>query len=199
MLRIKFKYRDRFNYPNWSTQSCTVESLDECIRIYDLGVDCEYEIISIKECKKEDNMKDLCIKRLKSLEAKGMLHVVTEEFKEGIINFSERQTTLDGQPIGALYWCNEAGGCPQFVIDKINELNASGHMVYHVTHEFTEFGELWDFLIVTEDESKDPGFFDAEFENGIAFAYVMNVSDDYMSEFGSIIIDTALGGVIRIR
>lgn len=51
MLLITFKYRDKSNYPNWSTQSCTVSSVEECKRIYGLGTDpdCEYEIISVEE------------------------------------------------------------------------------------------------------------------------------------------------------
>lgn len=48
MLEVKFRYRDRLNYPNWSEQSCIVSSLEECRRIYGLGVDCEYEILSVK-------------------------------------------------------------------------------------------------------------------------------------------------------
>lgn len=51
MLRITFKYADAMSNWEWRTQSCTVESVEECIRIYGLGTDCEYEIISVEEVK----------------------------------------------------------------------------------------------------------------------------------------------------
>lgn len=49
MLRIDFKYRDNLSNWEWRKQSCTVSSVEECIKLYGLGVDCDYEIISIKE------------------------------------------------------------------------------------------------------------------------------------------------------
>lgn len=49
MLEIEFEYRDRYTNGKWNRQSCQVSSVAECKRIYGLGVDCEYRIISIKE------------------------------------------------------------------------------------------------------------------------------------------------------
>jgi hypothetical protein len=49
MFKIKFKYRDKYNRPNWSQQECTMSSVEECIEFYGLGVDCEYEIISVEK------------------------------------------------------------------------------------------------------------------------------------------------------
>ena len=49
MLKIQFEYRDDLCYPKWNTQECIVRSLEECKRIYGLGVDCEYRIISVKK------------------------------------------------------------------------------------------------------------------------------------------------------
>ena len=51
MLKIKFEYRDKHCYPKWNTQECTVSSVAECKRVYGLGVDCEYRILSIEEVK----------------------------------------------------------------------------------------------------------------------------------------------------
>ena len=48
MVKIKFRYRDDYNYPNWSEQECVVESVKECIEIYGLN-ECQYEIISVEE------------------------------------------------------------------------------------------------------------------------------------------------------
>lgn len=51
MLHIKFKYRDSLSNWQWQEQECVVSSIEECKRIYGLGVDCEYHIISVREVK----------------------------------------------------------------------------------------------------------------------------------------------------
>jgi hypothetical protein len=53
MLKIKFKYRDKYSNWEWREQTCTVSSIEECKRIYNLGVDCDYEIISVEKITKE--------------------------------------------------------------------------------------------------------------------------------------------------
>ena len=49
MVEVTFKYRDDYSRGNWNTQNCIVSSVEECKKIYGLGVDCEYKIISVKE------------------------------------------------------------------------------------------------------------------------------------------------------
>lgn len=49
MIRVDFKYRDKYNKPKWSYQSCVVTTVEECKKIYGLGVDCEYEILRVTE------------------------------------------------------------------------------------------------------------------------------------------------------
>lgn len=49
MLKIKFRYRDDYTNSECREQECIVKSVKECKEIYGLGIDCEYEIISIKE------------------------------------------------------------------------------------------------------------------------------------------------------
>ena len=52
MKHITFRYADAMSNYEWRTQHCTVESIEECIRIYGLNEpDVEYEIISIEEIK----------------------------------------------------------------------------------------------------------------------------------------------------
>lgn len=53
MLHIKFKYKDDYSNGKWNEQECYVSSLRECIKIYGLGDDCEYEIISVEKVEKE--------------------------------------------------------------------------------------------------------------------------------------------------
>ena len=49
MKEITFKYADIYSDWQWRTQHCTAESVEECIRIYGLGTDCDYEIVEVKE------------------------------------------------------------------------------------------------------------------------------------------------------
>ena len=49
MKEITFRYADAMSNWEWRIQHCIVESVDECIRIYGLGIDCEYEILEVKE------------------------------------------------------------------------------------------------------------------------------------------------------
>jgi hypothetical protein len=51
MVDIEFEYRDDYSRGKWNRQSCRVRSVEECKRIYGLGIDCEYRIISVKEVK----------------------------------------------------------------------------------------------------------------------------------------------------
>ena len=51
MKEITFRYADELSNWQWRTQHCVVESVEECIRVYGLGVDCEYEILEVKEKK----------------------------------------------------------------------------------------------------------------------------------------------------
>ena len=49
MLKIKFEYADAMSNWEWREQECVVSSVAECKRIYGLGIDCEYRIISIEK------------------------------------------------------------------------------------------------------------------------------------------------------
>ena len=49
MLKIKFRYCDARSNWQWREQTCVVGSVAECIRIYGLGIDCEYNILNVKE------------------------------------------------------------------------------------------------------------------------------------------------------
>ena len=47
MLKIEFEYRDVYSNWEWRKQSCTMSSVEECKKVYGLGVDCDYRIISV--------------------------------------------------------------------------------------------------------------------------------------------------------
>lgn len=70
--------------------------------------------------------------------------------------------------------------------------------VYAITHEFTEFGECYSFLIVTDYPEELDHLVCSEGNNHYAFAYVWNKTDDWCSEFGTIGVKSFGGGITRI-
>ena len=49
MVKVVFEYMDRYTYGEWRKQKSIVESVEECKKIYGLGIDCDYRIISVEE------------------------------------------------------------------------------------------------------------------------------------------------------
>ena len=72
-----------------------------------------------------------------------------------------------------------------------------GCKVYAITHEYTEFGELYDFLIVTKYKEEWNTLVDGKNGRYRAFAYVWNKDIEEFSEFGSIGIQSFGGGIRR--
>ena len=110
----------------------------------------------------------------------------------------DKYVTMFEPPFGAGYWTWQYDD----ITNKINEIEASGDkLVYAVTHEFTEFGEIYDFLIVTNEESEWPYEFSEYNTNAYyAFAYCWNKTDETFSEYGDIVIKPIApsGGIKRI-
>lgn len=85
------------------------------------------------------------------------------------------------------------------LVKKIKEIEQKHNcLVYAVTHEFTEFGECYDLLLVSDYKEE----WDYELEKispntYSAFAYVWNKDDEWCSEFGSIGIQSFGGGIKR--
>ena len=72
--------------------------------------------------------------------------------------------------------------------------------VYAITHEITEIGEFYDFLIVSDYKEEWESLVQ-KYENNnryYVYAYVWNVDDDYCSEFGDVVIQSFGGGIRRI-
>ena len=77
-----------------------------------------------------------------------------------------------------------------------NEYNC---MVYAITHEFTNIGELYNFLIVPNyPEEWDELIYAQNGNEYITYAYVWNKSDDWCSEFGTVAVQSFCGGIKRI-
>ena len=84
--------------------------------------------------------------------------------------------------------------------NKIKELEGKYNCtVYAITHEFAEFGELYNFLIITDyKEEWDDLICKYSTNEFSAFSYVWNKSDEDLSEFGTILIQSFGGGIRRI-
>ena len=94
------------------------------------------------------------------------------------------------------YWVEQE----KEICDKMKQLeNKYKCVVYAITHEFTDFGELYDFLIVPDYKSDWKGLLYKQSNNEfIAYAYVWNKTDDLCSEFGSIAVQSFGGGIRRV-
>ena len=84
--------------------------------------------------------------------------------------------------------------------NKIKEIEEKYNCtVYAITHDYTAFGELYSFLIVTDYKEE---WNDLIYKNSAnefyAFSYVWNKNDEYLSEFGTILIQSFGGGIRRI-
>lgn len=146
--------------------------------------------------KLKDSQRKVASERLHKLVAKGMMPAVADDFddNEHLVYYSER-TPLGG----ILYWANDLGDCPQEVQDKIKELEDKyNSIVYHITHEYTDFGECYDFWLVEEEDITYYTDQEELFERGYTFSYVMNMTEPSFSEFGTIGYKLVGGGAIRV-
>lgn len=83
--------------------------------------------------------------------------------------------------------------------NKIKEIEEKYNCtVYAITHDYTEFGELYSFLIITDYKEEWGCSIQKEIYGYYAFAYVWNKDDDFCSEFGTIELKSFGGGIKRI-
>lgn len=73
-----------------------------------------------------------------------------------------------------------------------------GSLVYAVTHEFTEFGECYDFLCVSKYEEDWERSVDVTPDFSYVWTYVWNKTIDWCSEYGTICVKSHAGGIKRI-
>ena len=82
---------------------------------------------------------------------------------------------------------------------KIKEFEAQYNvLVYAVTHEYTDFGECYDFLYISDYKSDWKYMLMPQKTMFYVSAYVWNKSDDICSEFGTIGIRSFGGGIKRV-
>ena len=88
----------------------------------------------------------------------------------------------------------------QELLDNIKEFEKEHDcLVYAVTHEYTQFGECYDYLIVPkyEEEWNDLISYSNQTKH-VVFAYVVNKDDPWCSEFGDITVNQFGGGLVRV-
>lgn len=85
--------------------------------------------------------------------------------------------------------------------NKIKSIEAEyGCLVYAITHEFSEIGETWSMLCISQNPDQIEDYIS---ETDIprqfyAYAYVWNASYPELSEFGDIVVRSAWGGIKRV-
>ena len=115
-------------------------------------------------------------------------------FKPCINVFAKYDEVQLSEQTGGLYEFNDDAALNKKVNEFETEYDA---LVYHVIHTYTQFGELYSFLYVSDHE--DEWKIDNEdLYEGYAVAYVWNKTDEWMSEFGSIGIKERFGGLVRV-
>ena len=129
----------------------------------------------------KEQQKQEAIERMKMLKLSP--NIIKEFEKENTLNLSENG--------GILYWLDRD---QQAIVDEFETEHDA--LVYHVIHNFTEFGGLYSLLYVSKHEEEWET--DREdLKDGYAFVYVKNVDDNWCSEFGSICIKPQYGGLVR--
>lgn len=84
--------------------------------------------------------------------------------------------------------------------DKIKEVEKDyGCLVYAVTHEYFDFGECWSMLCVSQGcDEVEYHLTEHSYNVHYAYAYVWNKTNDHLSEFGDVVVQSFGGGIRRV-
>ncbi len=115
-------------------------------------------------------------------------------YKPYIKGFRENDQVCFFEQFGG-FWVDQEPA----IYNKMQEIEKEYNCkVYAITHEWTEFGEMYSFLIVTAYPEEWNNLVYSKGSKHTAFAYVWNKSDDWCSEFGSVTVQSFGGGIKRI-
>ena len=129
-------------------------------------------------------------RKIKALELLKQLDI----YKPYIEGFKEKDQVCFFERFGG-YWVDQE---PE-VYAKMKEVEAQFNCtVYAITHEYTEFGECYSFLLVTRYKQEWKNLVVSENGTHYAFAYVWNKDDDWCSELGTIGVKSFGGGIARV-
>lgn len=135
-------------------------------------------------------LKEEALRRMNKLNL--MQDVINLFSKEDKLYYSERQSGL--MP-AVLYWLDNK----EEYVKMVKEFEErTGYVVYHVIKTNTSFGEILDFLFVSTYDDD----WDYEIEKYGEHIRVMsmanNLTDEHMSDMGSIYVKPKMGGLERI-
>ena len=129
-------------------------------------------------------------RKIKAIELLKQLDI----YKPYIEGFKEKDQVCFFERFGG-YWVDQE---PE-VYNKMKEVEAQFNCtVYAITHEYTEFGECYSFLLVTRYKQEWKNLVVSENGTHYAFAYVWNKDDDWCSELGTIGVKSFGGGIARV-
>ena len=115
-------------------------------------------------------------------------------YKPYIEGFKEKDQVCFFERFGG-YWVDQE---PE-VYNKMKEVEERFNCtIYAITHEYTEFGECYSFLLVTRYKQEWKNLVVSENGTHYAFAYVWNKDDDWCSELGTIGVKSFGGGITRV-
>lgn len=115
-------------------------------------------------------------------------------YKPYIKGFRENDQVCFFEQFGG-FWVDQE---PE-IYNKMQEIEKEYNCkVYAITHEYTEFGEMYSFLIVTAYQEEWNNLVYSKGNQHTTFAYVWNKDDDWCSEFGSVTVQSFGGGIKRI-
>lgn len=119
---------------------------------------------------------------------------VLDLFKPCIEMFAKYDEVQLSEMTGGLY---EFSGNIDLT-EKIKEFETENNaLVYHVIHCYTNFGELYNFLYVSDYE-EEWEYDNEDIKDNYVMSYVWNQSDDFCSEFGTIVVNQKFGGLVRV-
>ena len=125
-------------------------------------------------------------KKQEALERMKMLNLYPNIIKE-----FQQDNTVNMSELGFLYWLTDEQ--KEYISEFETEHDA---LVYHVIHNYTEFGELLTYFYVSDHE-EEWEYDRADLKDGYACAYVKNLDEDAFSEFGSVAFKEQFGGLVR--
>lgn len=132
-------------------------------------------------------------KEIKKTEALNRMKTL-QLFTPCIKAFEKRNEVQLSEMTGGLYEFSENEELTAKVKAFEEEYNA---LVYHVIHTFTQFGELYSFLYVS-DHQDEWDMDNEDIKDNYAMVYVWNKDDEWCSEFGSIAVRQKFGGLVRV-
>ena len=86
------------------------------------------------------------------------------------------------------------------ILKKMKEIEEKFNCtVYAITHEYTEFGECYSFMLVTRYKYEWDNLLFKDGSTFYAFSYVWNKTNEDFSEFGTIGVKSFGGGITRVE